>query len=153
MKAITLWPEWAYAICALGKRVENRSWAPGRALAVGDKIAIHAGKHPGGRSGYAAFVAAILNVTDMHRRANDGAAPAGLRTALQVCPRSAIVAVATVAGFDEEQRTGWDVPGSWHWRLSDVVVFADPIACGGAQGLWTPSDEIQGAIARRLEAA
>lgn len=153
MKAITLWPEWAYAICALGKRVENRSWEPGRALRVGDKIAIHAGKNIGGRPGQAAFAEAGLNVIRMHRLANDGAAPAAMRTALQVCPRSAIVAVATVAGFDQEQRTGWDVPGSWHWRLSDVVVFANPIQCTGAQGLWTPSDDIQGTIAARLEAA
>ena len=33
MKAITLYPEWAWAIAALaefpnGKRCENRSWAP-----------------------------------------------------------------------------------------------------------------------------
>ena len=153
MKAITLWPEWAYAICALGKRVENRSWQPGRALRVGDKVAIHAGKNIGGRPGVATFAEAVLNVTRMHRLANDGVAPAGLRTALQVCPRSAIVAVATVASFDQEQRTGWDVPDSWHWRLSDVVVLANPIQCAGAQGLWTPSDDIQGVIAARLEAA
>jgi hypothetical protein len=161
VKAITLWPEWAHAICKLGKLVENRSWQPGRALAVGDRIAIHAGAHMGGRPGLIARQEARESVRNM-LRLQPGLAPRPLwssemwpleHRAMDEVATSAVVAVATVAGFDMEQRTFWDVPGSWHWRLSDVVVFADPIACGGAQGLWTPSPAIQNAIARRLEAA
>ena len=47
MKAITLWPEWCFAITKLDKRVENRTWKPPAAL-IGQRIAIHAGKNAGG---------------------------------------------------------------------------------------------------------
>ncbi len=47
MKAITLWPEWAWAICCLNKRVENRGWHPGVSM-LGEDIAIHDGKCIGG---------------------------------------------------------------------------------------------------------
>lgn len=42
MKAITLSPEWAYAVTHLGKDVENRTWWPPKGY-TGD-LAIHAGQ-------------------------------------------------------------------------------------------------------------
>lgn len=30
LRALTLWPEWAYAVCHLGKNIENRQWVPPR---------------------------------------------------------------------------------------------------------------------------
>jgi hypothetical protein len=50
MKAITLWPEWSAAVAWLDKGCENRTWWPPREL-EGQRIAIHAGKHIGGRPG------------------------------------------------------------------------------------------------------
>lgn len=47
--ALTLWPEWAYAIFQLGKDVENRTWTQ-RGI-EGCFIAIHAGAYIGGRKG------------------------------------------------------------------------------------------------------
>jgi len=47
LRAISLWPEWVYAIANLNKRVENRSWTAPRKM-VGTKIGIHAGKSFGG---------------------------------------------------------------------------------------------------------
>jgi hypothetical protein len=47
MKAITLWPEWAWAICCLFKRVENRGWKPSDAE-LGRPLLIHAGASIGG---------------------------------------------------------------------------------------------------------
>jgi hypothetical protein len=69
---------------------------------------------------------------------------------LLACPRSAIVCVATVTSFDRNQLTGWDVPGCWHWRLSDVRVLEQPIPCKGALGLWEPNEEIQRQLAEVL---
>lgn len=45
-RAITLWPEWAYAVLHLGKDIENRPvrLPPGR-------YALHAGKYIGGKKG------------------------------------------------------------------------------------------------------
>ena len=48
LRALTLWPEWAWAVCHLGKNVENRSWPIPRGM-VGETIAIHAGARFGGR--------------------------------------------------------------------------------------------------------
>lgn len=47
--AITLWPEWAYAVAHLGKNIENRTWEPPDGL-LGQMIAIHGGVSIGGRA-------------------------------------------------------------------------------------------------------
>lgn len=178
--ALTLWPEWAWLIASgvtwpsdlVAKLVENRGWRPSEvtrnargataaaraqvlhALPIGSRLAIHAGKHLGGRPGQEATREAVHGVLDMFRRANPGRPlPAAMNHAcraldtpgfadrLRDCPKSAIVAVVTIDGYDQRQLTGWDVPGAWHWRLRDVVVLARPVPCRGAQGLWTiPAD-------------
>ena len=46
--ALTLWPEWAYAITHLGKDVENRDWERLPTWLTGRYLAIHAGAHIGG---------------------------------------------------------------------------------------------------------
>lgn len=124
--ALTLWPEWAWAICHLDKRVENRTWAPGARLPVGSRLAIHAGKYIGG----------TLGATDEGVEAVRFMARGAQTVGIDRCTTSAIVAVVTIDGFDQEQRTKWDVPGLWHWRFRDVEVLATPIPCRGAQGLW-----------------
>ena len=159
--AITLWAEWAWMICILGdgrsdglipKRVENRDWHPGQRL-IGTRIAIHAGKHLGGRRGDPAAEEAIDSVIGMFRLANPGRAlPFDFRGRLLTCDRSAIVCTATVVGVDREQLTGWDVPGAWHWRLQDVLVLPSPVARQGAQGLWALDQDTRDAIAVQVAA-
>ena len=58
MKAITLYPEWAWAICRLGKQVENRTWRPPANL-LGERIAIHAGKSIGGKTSKKGILSAL----------------------------------------------------------------------------------------------
>lgn len=41
MKALTVWPEWAWAIVHAGKNVENRTWAPGQMLLSSESIWVH----------------------------------------------------------------------------------------------------------------
>ena len=43
LRALTLWQPWAWAIVEGHKDIENRPWAPGAALRVGDPFLIHAG--------------------------------------------------------------------------------------------------------------
>lgn len=56
--ALTLWPEWAYAVAHLGKDVENRSWPPPQTV-IRKRIAIHGGASIGGgsstKAGFARF--------------------------------------------------------------------------------------------------
>lgn len=161
MLAITLWPEWAWAICYLGKATENRSWYPPREL-IGRRLAIHAGAYVGGRKAQAAAAEAVDAVSRMagfagwritthsdrrgpfaieavrlrERAATTFAADGPHLAGFGSVPTSAVVAVATLASVDDEDRTPWDVPGEWHWRLADVVVLDRPVPMRGAQGLW-----------------
>ena len=150
LRAITLWPEWAWAICHLGKRVENRTWHPPREL-IGRRLAIHAGAHVGGRKGSAATAEGRTDLGLMALRAGWVLLRSGVfqhrETAEEVVFRpvtSAVVAVATLTGVDDEDRTPWDVPGDWHWRLDDVVVLDRPVPMRGAQGLWTWTPGLDG---------
>jgi hypothetical protein len=45
VKAITLRHPWPWAILAMGKRIENRTWEP-KGLRPGDRFAIHGGRVP-----------------------------------------------------------------------------------------------------------
>lgn len=71
--ALTLWPEWAWAIdlpFLLAKRVENRGWAPPAEL-VGPAapwIALHAGKEIGGAAGAVHTVEGLSAVWSMAER-------------------------------------------------------------------------------------
>lgn len=151
LMALTLWPEWAYAVCHLGKRVENRPWAPTeRQLRPGERFAIHAGKSVGGAPGRAAYQRGIVAVRDMAWRAG-WATPmpngnfvlteeeAEAMRRLEMCPTSAIVATAVLDRVAQDDSLPWAVPGSFHWCLRDVVVLDRPVPCRGLQKLWRVS--------------
>jgi hypothetical protein len=113
MKAITLWPEWAWAIANLDKRIENRIWSPPKGM-IGQRIAIHAGANIGGATSRAGMVRGVEAMIDEAHCA--GWSPVhigggfavfekgGKKTAcsLDVIKTSAIVATATLAGCRKE---------------------------------------------------
>ncbi len=71
MNAITLWPEWTWAINLpgpLSKRVENRGFAIWPRL-LNEWVAVHAGKHIGGKPGRGYTYGGLLGVRDMARLA------------------------------------------------------------------------------------
>jgi len=68
MKALTLHPEWIFPILELDKDVENRSWAPPRAM-VNQDFAIHAGANIGGTTSASNIVDALYDVMHMARAA------------------------------------------------------------------------------------
>lgn len=154
-QAITLWPEWAWAICHLDKMVENRTWPPPKAV-VGTRIAIHAGAHVGGRKGEPArregtgamlsmAVRAGWTLSEVFVREHEQfielrkGAPPVVEFTPSAIVTSAIVAHALLARIDEPQEVGehggWYI-GEYGWRLEDVVVLPEPIPMQGAQGLW-----------------
>lgn len=63
---------------------------------------------------------------------------------------SAIVAVARVVEADRAQRTGWDVPELWHWRLGDVRRLVEPVPCNGSRGLWEVGPDTADLVRRRI---
>lgn len=148
--ALTLLPEWAWAITHLGKRVENRSEGFCRQIArrVGDGwLAIHAGVR---RPADFTAVGAMLDDADPHNdwtvQRRDGQ-PALFRGWVGRCdhpmtitdadlPRGAIIALAKIGEvLPPGVEAPWKVAESAALCLSDVFVLAEPIPCKGAQGL------------------
>jgi hypothetical protein len=153
MKALTLIQPWAWAICHAGKRIENRGWRPPRSL-WGERIAIHAGK-------------------SLDEEACVGLYLSGYSMPASV-PQSVIVATARVLGIvteDKEkpgaftfeclrERPQWAMSpknlvwfcGPVGWLLDEVVVLREPVACKGAQRLWTVPAEVERQVLGMQEA-
>ncbi|MCK4792184.1 MAG: hypothetical protein KAV87_51115 [Desulfobacteraceae bacterium] len=156
MKALTLWPGWAWAVCHLGKRVENRGRPMPKSI-IGQRIAIHAGANIGGRPGSVATREGIDDVGFMAFKAGwdftvssfgggrfqasfwrhgdkvprRGAGPV-LDTA--TIPRKAIVATCII--HPVFITGGWAAIGLNHWGLSDVKILDEPVPVGGKQNFW-----------------
>lgn len=133
MKALTLIQPWAWAIEHLGKRVENRTWAPPPRL-VGQRIAIHAGKKYDEED--ARWLAENFDFSEID------------------CAHGVIVATARIARvvtsadhLPENQRV-WFF-GPFGWVLADVQPVAE-LACRGAQGLWDVPSEFLPLLERAL---
>lgn len=158
MRALTLFPEWAWAIAHLGKDYENRPrQANFYGLKVGDEFAIHAGANLGGRPGRTAASEALESVAHMARRAGvqaDYDPRAGAighavgrdyhLLSTQRYPQQSVVAVVRLESctFNESSAGGWRVPGQYGFRLADVRVLDTPVSCstreypGNRQGGW-----------------
>lgn len=118
--AMTLWQPWAYAICSLNKRVENRTWQPPRAV-WGKRIAIHAGRKIDSDA-----CAALVE--------HGFALPEQFVT-------GAVVATAVLSGVARSEASVPRLQQIWFrgpvgWLLKDVKVLDEPIECTGKQGLW-----------------
>lgn len=68
IQALTIWPEWVWAIMFLDKDREYRGWHPPKDL-IGKRLAIHAGANIGGRKGMKARSEGLEAVARMARRA------------------------------------------------------------------------------------
>lgn len=144
LRALTLWPEWAWAAHYLDKRVENRSWA----LPVGEWFALHAGKHIGGRPGpraceeawdaihYMASQAGWARSFDGSGRLRRHGVEAIYGTAK--VQTSAILGIFRVTRIDPRGRGdlgAWRVPDQVG-NVFEYTPIAAPVPCRGAQGLW-----------------
>jgi hypothetical protein len=158
MRALTLRRPWAGAIAHLGKRVENRCHLAFRG-AVGERIAIHAGKtHVG--SDVAWHARRIARGEDA-----EPTVP-GYHTA--DLDAQGIVCTALVRGWvaehdDGEVRYDGDVTeadalatlldpwwcGPVGYLLTDVRVLATPVPCRGAQGLWRVPADVEALVLAR----
>lgn len=152
--ALTLWPEWAYAVAHLGKDVENRSWPPPQNM-IRKRIAIHGGASIGGRAttktGFA--LAAVQTMADVAELC--GHSRQKLRTITPGVVKEAgcgIVAVVTLAGvLQSPQPERWYVGDNlFGWKLEDMLVLPRPVKCSGAQGLWRIPPEVLERVREQL---
>lgn len=132
MKALTLKAPWAFAVVALGKRVENRSWKPPAAL-IGQRVAIHAGvtwtNHDAREAADAAYDSGVSYPT-----AFTATVKSGFKSGCVV----ATATLARVRHLDEvpaEERTPWHL-GPWCWELEDVQRVTPAVPAKGRLGLW-----------------
>lgn len=156
MRALTLWPEWAWAVRWLGKRVENRPWGPPAGL-VGRELVLHAGRAFGGRRGMAVREAMYPVMAAAHAAGwtvrDDGrwitfVGPRGASVAFALpephvgqlqsnVAVGAVFGVVRVVGLDHEDGVAWGLPGQRHWKLAGARWLRRPIPARGRQGLWT----------------
>lgn len=129
MLALTLQSPWPFAFTDLGKRIENRPWAPSPdRLAVGGTFALHGGKTP---------TPAVQEV-----RRND------FVHELLRCPSEVYVyyldhfreiqgifALAQFGGIVTQSKSPWFV-GPKGWVIPKLLVLRKPVPCPGKQGLW-----------------
>jgi hypothetical protein len=161
MVGITVYPEWAWAICCLGKDVENRSWAVPAAF-IGRTIAIHAGAHLGGdlrdRADAPALRLMAYRATLAGWTWEDVAlrGPVLRRGGVEVVARpeavtrSAIVATARIASCVRAAWSGWAEAGYCHWMLGQVRPLPQAIPCRGMPGLWTVPEDLVAEITRQF---
>ncbi|QQR47709.1 hypothetical protein JKA73_17385 [Myxococcus xanthus] len=118
IRGLTLIRPWAWAIACAGKDVENRTWEPPRAM-VGGWLAIHAGKK------WDQDAADSIADTFGIKVPGESEQPSGV-----------IIAMARIAGVVRDSESPWFC-GPVGWTLDQVVQLQTPVACRGAQGLWT----------------
>jgi hypothetical protein len=171
MRAITVWPEWSWAICRLGKDVENRTWAAPSTLRIGDELAIHAGGTFGGSAHYKKISEIFTPVGEMARRAGwrmgfNGTEntvttysvknPKSVSDKVHMMARGAVVAVATFGGcidpalLTDEKGWPWWAPDLFGWILRDVSVLGEPVDCRGRQGLWRLDADVDALVRSQL---
>lgn len=156
MKAVTLWPEWAWAILHLDKRHENRGWQPPESL-HGERLALHAGKTIGG--GEEKPAEAFEAVVGMAERAGWDVTRAGdgyrfekddrvvtLGSLSEIVTGSIVGTVVLSGAPVPGVRVPWGVPGQWAWPLRDVSALRHPIPHRGALGLWQVPDAVAGVV-------
>lgn len=150
MLAITLWPEWAWAVRFLGKNVENREWDTLPEEIRGKWIAIHGGQAIGGLRAshfHQGHRDAIRLVLDTYR-VIDGRERERLKQPITcrsvLAEGQGIVAFGYVADLLKDTRqAGWY---AGHPALGIGMSMVNPLIrpepCRGARGLWTLPDEI-----------
>lgn len=169
MKAITLWPEWAWAICALGKNVENRTWRP--TLRNCEQFAIHAGNSFGG------YLASGLTIEDIFEPVFEMASRAGwslgyqrtgnlikgrhessqasIEQEISKIPTGKVVAITTLLGVRDPSKGGngvwpWWAEDQYGWMLRDTVVLPRPVLAKGCRSLWYMPDDVLDAVTQQI---
>lgn len=161
LRVLTVWQPWATLLVRGIKPPENRGWEP-RGLKVGDTYAIHAGSKVDLDSWDAAHEmarAAGIAVPELDAWARAFLDPSMTerdvkRVTAELLPLSALVGTVVLDEVRRSARPGcvWFCgPVGWYHR--DPVAFAEPVACAGAQGLWTAPETIRAAAAREYTRA
>lgn len=146
MKALTLMQPWATLWVNQLKRIETRSWW----TAYLGPLYVHASK------GFPRWAMDLCSEEPF----TSALASLGYRTPEEL-PRGAILGSVNMTdchpitrGFvmgQPEATFGDFTPGRFAWWTDSSVVYAEPVPCTGALGLWTPPAEIKALCQQRAE--
>jgi hypothetical protein len=149
--ALTVAQPWPWAICELGKRLENRSWTDPR-LVPGQWLAIHGGKVPpeGESQRRLEFEDSVLTIVENH--SIFGVIP------ITFLEYEGIVAVCQVGrifkpyeeleGLSALKQRGWRARNEsgeedqFAWMLENLSVLKSPVKVPGKQGLWPVTGDV-----------
>lgn len=175
MLALTLKHPWPFAICYLGKQVENRNWDESTAdlmhlpEALGEAVAIHGGtapQRPKGGKHWSALAASnpwrqhCEDLQAVHRilggELPDAAAQYLARTVTgPLIPEAfilpGVVAVGVLQSVTRASRDRWAGQGQLHLLLADVVVLPERVACPGSRGFWDLPPVVEAEVRRQVE--
>lgn len=179
MRAITIQQPYAFAVASGVKDVENRTRSIPWRSAVGQRVAIHAGKawYDGAEHDDRIVKLGEQTVARMHAGEVPGASLLGF-----LVPQGhflgSVVALATLAevhwagacraSLVRRQRpvdgeaeatdargfcSAWAEPDCWHLVWTGTVALLKPVPTRGFQGLWTLPTEVEWAVAQQVGAA
>jgi len=161
MQAVTIRPEWGFAIAALGCRVVSKDYKPEALLGSGTRIALHAGKHVGGKPGRPAALrgmSALASAAALYRLNGIALIPSeseeavfmavrkinqpnGVLLGTEDFPRNEVFGVAELDTPRGLHEFTWAIPGMEHWRIRNLHILDQPVQCSGHGGIWTlPAD-------------
>ena len=124
MRALSIRQPWAWAVAAGMKRIENRRWR----VSYRGPLAIHAAR---------------VVETEAYARCEALAGrpvPANLALGAVI----AVVHLADIVMASELRGDPW-AEGPWCWLFDDVMPIC-PVACPGAQQLFTLPDDVDAAV-------
>lgn len=151
MKALTLWPEWAYSIVHHGKDGENRTWPMPKAM-EGSLLAIHAGMRP--VLGIRRHTQRSAELDFWHWTCSKSSARATVDWSGLDAMRGRIVAVGTCSRSVLNHYSPWsDGNGSYFTPIRSVISLPHPVACRGAQGLWNVPPDVEAQVREEMARA
>lgn len=132
MKALSIKQPWASLIAHGIKDVENRS----RRTHFRGRIYIHASAQKDKRQFADRFTQAqALAWADLME---------SLAYGPSVQPLGAIIGEVDIIDCIEDSRSLWAEPGSFHWVLSNPVLYPHPVPCKGKLSFWDPPSDLAG---------
>ncbi len=164
MKAITVYPEWAWAKVRLDKRVENRTWKPSPEM-IGQYVAIHAGMAIGGhkldqgvmnlveKAKEAGWIVSLWNLGKKHYRISFSRPGEMGKKEVTIPDDLSIGAVVAIAKLGDVTMGGeerWSVEEQYQWHWDDVIQLPEPILCKGRLRLWKVPVSIEAEILKQV---
>jgi len=144
MKVLSVKQPWASHIMHGTKTCENRDWHPGKALAIGERFAIHATKHD--KNWRNLWLELPFMSIDQWHEYNALVAARSRVSVLEELKFGLILGTCTFRGAfpygspeapREETFTNHSHKYSaYHWHVTDPEWFADPIPAKGKLRIW-----------------